>query len=260
MIEEQNVIEIKDLFFQYDRQAVLEDINLMIPKGAFLGLVGPNGSGKSTLIKCILGLQKPYRGTIRLFGQDIQKFKDWNKIGFVSQKANSFNTGFPATVFEVVSTGLTSKLGLFRFMKSHHKQKVLDAIAAVGMSEFVHRNIGELSGGQQQRVFIARALVSEPELLILDEPTVGVDAQNVQNFYKLLESLNKEHGITLLLVTHDTGTITEKVTHVACLNKHLHFHGEAAEFNYLCEHDLSLFYGHHVHVLNHDHQHGGQRA
>jgi len=260
MEQEQNVIEIQDLFFQYDRQTVLEDINLTVPKGAFLGLVGPNGSGKSTLIKCVLGLQRPQQGTIRLFGHDIQKFKEWNKIGFVSQKANSFNTGFPATVFEVVSTGLTSKLGLFRFMKAEHKEKVMKALEAVGMDEFARRNIGELSGGQQQRVFIARALVSEPELLILDEPTVGVDAQNVQNFYTLLETLNKEHGITLLLVTHDTGTITEKVTHVACLNKHLHFHGETEEFNHLCEHDLSMFYGHHVHVLTHDHQHGGQRV
>ncbi|WP_110111361.1 metal ABC transporter ATP-binding protein [Bacillus sp. CGMCC 1.16541] len=254
----ESVIEIENVSFRYDRQVVLEDINLSIPKGSFLGLVGPNGSGKSTLIKCILGLHKPYKGTVRLFGKDIQKFRDKSQIGYVSQKANSFNTGFPATVFEVVSTGLTSKIGLFRFMNSEHKKKVLKAIEAVGMTEFVNRNIGELSGGQQQRVFIARALVSEPELLILDEPTVGVDSQNVHNFYSLLESLNKDHGITLLLVTHDVGTITEKVTHVACLNKHLHFHGKAKEFEHLCEHELSMFYGHHVHVLTHDHNHGGQ--
>lgn len=255
-----NAIEVEQLSFQYDGRYVLEDISLSIPKGSFLGLVGPNGSGKSTLIKCILGLQKPSKGLIRLFGTEQRKFKERSKIGYVSQKANSFNSGFPATVFEVVSTGLTSKIGLFKFMTPAHRKKVKEAIAAVGMSEFINRNIGELSGGQQQRIFIARALVSDPELLILDEPTVGVDAQNVQNFYQLLEKLNKEHGITLLLVTHDIGTITDKVTHVACLNKFLHFHGESKDFETFCEHDVSMFYGHDIHMLTHHHDHGGQHA
>src|SRR5690606_38328419 len=114
------------------------------------------------------------------------------------------------------------KLGLFKFMKNEQQRQVLQAIDSVGLLEFKNRNIGELSGGQQQRVFIARALVSEPKLLILDEPTVGVDAQNVQSFYEMLDDLNKKLGITLHLVTHDIGTISDKVTHVACLNKNLH--------------------------------------
>lgn len=250
------ILEIEHLSFRYDQGNVLEDINMKLAKGSFLGLVGPNGSGKSTLLKCILGLIAPQSGIIRLFGTEVQKFKDWHKVGFVSQKANSFNTGFPATVFEVVASGLTSKLGLFRFFKTEDKLKVKEAIEAVGMGEFMNRNIGELSGGQQQRVFIARALVSEPELLILDEPTVGVDIKNVQNFYNMLEDLNKQKGITLILVTHDVGTITEKVTHVACLNKHLHFHGKAEDFGNLEDQELSHIYGHGVHVLSHDH-HGG---
>lgn len=253
----ENVLEIKDLSFKYEQQNVLENIHLSIPRGAFLGLVGPNGSGKSTLLKCILGLLRAQQGSIQLFGKDIRKFKEWNKIGFVSQKANSFNSGFPATVFEVVSTGLVSKVGLLRFFTKTHKNQVLEAIRAVGMEQFADRNIGDLSGGQQQRIFIARALVSEPELLILDEPTVGVDIKNVQNFYHMLEKLNKEMGITLVLVTHDVGTITEKVTHVACLNKNLHFHGVTDEFEKLRANDLSSFYGHEVHVLSHNHHDGG---
>ncbi|MFD1736574.1 metal ABC transporter ATP-binding protein [Bacillus salitolerans] len=251
-MEQLHVLDIRNLSFQYNHQTVLDEINLTIPKGAFMGLVGPNGSGKSTLLKCILGLLKPSIGELYLFGEKSSDFHAWHKVGYVSQKANSFNTGFPATVFEVVSTGLVSKLGLFKRMKNGDKQQVHEAIKSVGMEEFMNRNIGELSGGQQQRVFIARALVSGPEFLILDEPTVGVDTQNVQNFYNLLEKLNKENGITLLLVTHDIGTITDKVTHVACLNRHLHFHGKTEEFEKE-QTNLSQFYGHHVHVLSHDH-------
>ncbi|WP_235848567.1 metal ABC transporter ATP-binding protein [Litchfieldia alkalitelluris] len=253
------MLEISNVSFRYEERNVLENINMSIPKGAFLGLVGPNGSGKSTLLKCILGLVRPQQGSIKIFGIESAKFKEKHKIGFVSQKANSFNTGFPATVFEVVSSGLTSKIGMFRFLTLEDKNMVKESIASVGMSEFMYQNIGELSGGQQQRVFIARALVSQPELLILDEPTVGVDAQTVQSFYNLLEDLNKRLGITLILVTHDVGTVSDKVTHVACLNKHLHFHGSAHEFDEFKEKDLSEFYGHHVHVITHDHSHGGHQ-
>lgn len=253
----QAIIEIKHLSYRYEKESVLEDINITIPDGSFLAIVGPNGSGKSTLLKLVLGLLRLQRGDIFLFGQEISKFKDWQKIGYVSQKANSFNTGFPATVFEVVSSGLTKKLGLFTFFKKEHKEKVIEALEAVGMAEFSQRNIGELSGGQQQRVFIARALVSEPNLLILDEPTVGVDAENVHSFYEMLGDLNTSRGITLLLVTHDIGTISDKVTHVACLNKHLHFHGDTEEFEQVSSKGLSKVYGHDVHVLAHNHEHGG---
>jgi zinc transport system ATP-binding protein len=234
---------------------VLEDIHLTVEKGSFLGLVGPNGSGKTTLLKCLLGLLKPQQGEIKLFGQQIEKFKNWHEIGFVSQKANSFNTGFPASVFEVVSSGLTSKIGLFKFMTAQDRRKVYDAIESVGLNKFAKRNIGELSGGQQQRAFIARAIVSNPKLLILDEPTVGVDAQTVQNFYEMLTHLNKNLGITLILVSHDIGAITDKVSHVACINKNLYFHGNSKDFESLKDDEMSEFYGHSLHVLTHDHSH-----
>lgn len=248
-------IEIKDLSYRYEHEYVLEDINLQIEKGSFLGIVGPNGSGKSTLLKLILGLLKKQKGEIRLFGTDINRFKEWDKIGYVSQKANSFNTGFPATVYEVVKSGLTKKIGLFHKMKKEDHVKVKAAIDSVGMIQFCKRNIGELSGGQQQRVFIARALVSDPGLLILDEPTVGVDAENVHSFYEMLGDLNKRIGITLVLVTHDIGTITDKVTHVACLNKHLYFHGNTREFEELSQSGMSSIYGYDLHLLAHNHDH-----
>lgn len=253
---ENHIIRIENLSFRYGTRSVLENINLLVKQGEFLGLVGPNGSGKSTLIKCILGLLQPAKGQISLFDQPINKFKDWEKIGFVSQKANSFNSGFPATVFEVVSMGLFAKVGMFRFLTKSHKQKVKDTIELVGMTQYINQNIGELSGGQQQRVFIARALVSDPKLLILDEPTVGVDVHSVKNFYSMLKKLN-EQGITLLLVTHDIGAMTDHVNGVACLNKHIHFHGNTAEFEANKQGMLSEFYGHDVHLLVHNHEHGG---
>lgn len=248
----ENAISISHLSYKYEKEAVLENINIEIPKGSFLALVGPNGSGKSTLLKCVLGIIPYKQGSIKLFGTKVNQFKNWDKIGYVSQKANSFNTGFPATVFEVVLSGLTSKVGIFKKFTNDHRKKVEEAIAAVGMSGLEKRNIGELSGGQQQRVFIARALVSEPELLILDEPTVGVDAENAASFYSMLKDLN-ENGITLLLVTHDVGTITDKVTHVACLNRNLHFHGNTNAYHDWQNEGLSSFYGHDVHVLTHKH-------
>ncbi|MFD2045123.1 metal ABC transporter ATP-binding protein [Ornithinibacillus salinisoli] len=247
------IIAMKKIGYTYEQKQVLDNINFVLPRGSFMGLIGPNGGGKTTLIKLILGLMKPDQGSITLFNEPIEKFKAWNKIGFVSQKSNSFNKGFPATVYEVVSMGLTAKVGYFKFFNSKHKAKILHAIDLVGMREYTYENVGNLSGGQQQRVFIARALVSDPELLILDEPTVGVDYENVQRFYELLHQLNTQQQITLLLVTHDTGTMTEYATNIACLNKSLHFHGDPKEYLALTENDLSKVYGHPVNLVTHDH-------
>ncbi|WP_307340291.1 metal ABC transporter ATP-binding protein [Caldalkalibacillus uzonensis] len=252
--QSKTVIELKHINFQYDAKTkVLEDVNLTMTRGDFLGLVGPNGSGKSTLIKIILGLLHSPTGEVKLFGQPISTFKDWSKVGYVSQKANSFNTGFPATVYEVVATGLFGKMGLFRWIGKQEKEQIMHAIKLVGLEDLAHRNIGKLSGGQQQRTFIARALVSTPELLILDEPTVGVDADSVSRFFDLLEQLNQELGISLLLVSHDIGVITDKVKQVACLNKKLFFHGDPHEFVQNQDAILATAYGHHVRILEHSH-------
>ncbi len=249
----ESIIRLEAVNFSYGSKQVLTHVNFEIKRGEFVGLVGPNGGGKTTIIKIILGLLKPDSGKVFLHDTQIEAFKDWNRIGFVSQKANTFNKGFPATVFEVVSMGLTAKLGLFKFLNKQAKEKVYQAIEQVGMLEFAHRNIGDLSGGQQQRVFIARALVSQPELLILDEPTVGIDFKNVERFYELLNDLNKKNKITLLLVTHDTGVMTNYATKIACLNQSLHFHGNQAEYSALSTEDLSAIYGHPVQVVVHDH-------
>lgn len=247
------IIECKHIHFSYGQNEVLKDIEFSVQSGDYVGLIGPNGSGKSTLLKIILGLAKPDQGDIFLFGQPISSFKEWHRIGYVSQKANSFNSGFPATVMEVVSMGLFGKLGLFSRLTKTHKKQVLQAIEQVGLSEFTHRNIGKLSGGQQQRAFIARALVAEPSLLILDEPTVGVDTESVDRFYQLLATLHKQHHLTLLMVSHDIGMMTHHVTKVACLNKRIHFHGPPSEFQENQDKILTKAYGSHMNLVEHHH-------
>ncbi|WP_163536544.1 metal ABC transporter ATP-binding protein [Gracilibacillus sp. YIM 98692] len=247
------IVKMDNVSFHYSNRQALSNVNFRIERGDFVGLVGPNGGGKTTLIKLLLGLEKATSGHIYLFNQPIHKFKQKNKIGYVSQKANTFNSGFPATVEEVVAMGLTAKLGYFRYLNKALKKRIRTAIEQVGMSGYLHENIGDLSGGQQQRIFIARALVSQPELLILDEPTVGVDAENVEKFFDLLHELNTQQNITLLLVTHDIGTMTHHASKVACLNRTLHFHGNPNSFQSLTKEQLSDFYGHPLNLVTHEH-------
>ncbi|MCU9592995.1 metal ABC transporter ATP-binding protein [Caldibacillus thermolactis] len=236
------IIEIKNLYYRYANEDVLKNINLTIHKGEFLAILGPNGSGKSTLIKLMLKLLKKQKGEILLYGTPIEKYQAWEKIGFVPQKANAFNSGFPATVYEVVRSGLTKKTGMFRFFPKDVKQRVQEVLQAVDMEDLIHRNIGELSGGQQQRVFIARALIGEPDIIILDEPTVGIDRKRVDTFVHLLERLSKEKNITLVMVTHDLGTILDKASHIAWLNRTLHFHGPVQDFQNLDQTTIKSFY------------------
>lgn len=244
------MVELENVSFQYDYTHVLKNISFRVEEGDFLALLGPNGSGKSTLLKLLLGLLKPMTGTIKLFDEDAKTFKNRELIGYVSQKSNAFNSGFPATVFEVVRSGLAKKTGLFKRMPIDCNERVLKALQAVGMEAFAQRNIGQLSGGQQQRVFIARALIGEPKLLILDEPTVGIDHENVQAFYDMLAKLNQELGMTMILVTHDVDTVSNRISHVACLNQTIHFHGYKVDFDSISEDALNAWYGHSVRKIH----------
>jgi len=251
-------IELNDVSFQYDQTVVLKNISLQVKQGDFLALLGPNGSGKSTLLKIVLGLIKPTSGNVHLFGENSRDFKNREWIGYVSQKSNAFNSGFPATVFEVVESGLVKKTGLFKNHPKDSVERVEKALKSVGMEDFKRKSIGELSGGQQQRVFIARALVAEPKCLILDEPTVGIDHQHVQSFYNMLAYLNREQNITLILVTHDVDTVSNQISHVACLNQTIHFHGFKTEFNQISDADLQAWYGHSVRKIHHTKSEGNQ--
>ena len=245
------LINLHNISYQYEQTKALIDINLTIAEGDFLAIIGPNGSGKSTLLKIILGLLKPTKGEVLLFGKPVTQFKDKERIGYVSQKSNSFNTGFPATVTEVVRSGLVKKTGLFHRYPATVNKEVKTALKSVGMDEFAMKNIGELSGGQQQRVFIARALISNPNVLILDEPTVGVDSKNVKSFYHMLSHLNREHNITIVLVTHDVDAVSKSISHVACLNQRIHFHGFKNEMDQMSDEQLEAWYGHAVRKVDH---------
>jgi len=249
---ESPLVQLKDVGFGYGPEPVLDGVDLAVNRGDYLGLIGPNGSGKTTLLKLILGtLSAPRRGEIRLFGTPAAQFRERWKIGYVAQKAASFNSGFPATVEEIVTTGLVARRGLWRLLTGEDRKAARAALEQVGMLGFKDRLIGRLSGGQQQRVFIARALVSRPELLILDEPTVGVDVQAESQFYQLIRELRASMGLTVVLVSHDIGAVAHEVTSLACLNRRLFYHGSPDDFG--TEEQLCELYGHPVRSIHHHH-------
>ncbi|MFZ5988209.1 MAG: metal ABC transporter ATP-binding protein [Bacillota bacterium] len=247
----EKVIEVKDLSFGYGQRLILENLSFLVEKGDFLGVIGPNGSGKSTLIKLLLKNIRPLSGEVKILGQSVEKFNMWNKIGYVSQKANSFNTSFPATVEEVVSANLFSKIGLFKRITKKHREIVYNTLKMVGMEDYKNKLIGNLSGGQQQRVFIARVLVNNPEILFLDEPTVGIDAEAEGALYCLLGKLNRELGITIVMISHDIGAVTVHANKIASLgNKGLVVMNNTQE---LTQKSLRDIYGYDVTLHAHKH-------
>ena len=201
------VLEVKDLSFSYHDKSILHRLSFDVDAGDFMCIVGTNGTGKSTLLKLILNQLSPLEGEIKLLGTNSEKYKDFASIAYVSQKATNINRDFPATVEEVVSLGLYSKKGLFKRNTKEDKKLIDSALERVGMLDYKHRQIGYLSGGQQQRVFIAKALISNPRIIFLDEPTTGIDIRAVDSICCLLGDLNKNSGITIVMVTHDISSI-----------------------------------------------------
>jgi len=211
------VIELADVTFSYAGVPVLENVNFSLNKGDFAGIIGPNGGGKSTIVKLILGFLKPDKGEVRLFGEKATP-KSLQRIGYVPQKATNFDHFFPATALEVASMGRFTRIGVMKRLSHRDYEIIGKALKDVGMSDMSNKRIGDLSGGQQQRVFIARALAAEPDVLILDEPLTGVDMESQHKFYDLVEHLNKEMGLTILLVSHDVKMITKSINKLVCVN------------------------------------------
>ena len=214
-----SVIDIKGLNFSYDRDIILENINLSVHTGDFLAIIGPNGGGKSTLLKLILGLEKAKQGSVKIFGQS--PTKNLSLIGYVPQNTN-VNTDFPIKVIEVVLMGhVGERTPLFGYGKDEIAC-AMGALTQVGMQEYAQAKIGSLSGGQRQRVMIARALCAHPKILILDEPTSSIDIKGQKEVYELLKLLNK--NITIVVVSHDISVILEYANKAAHINKRLSYH------------------------------------
>jgi zinc transport system ATP-binding protein len=215
------IVEIKNLTIEYPGVKAIDNVSFSIEENDFLGIIGPNGAGKSTLFSCMLGLNNQYDGSISFFGRNIRESKKYLKdIGYVPQKP-IFEKNFPATVREVVRMGLRKK---------SDEKRVDKVLQDVWIHELSHKRIGELSGGQQQRVFIAKALVGDPKILILDEPVTGIDFQSTELFYGILQELNKNQNITIIWSSHDMDAVNRLANKVACLDKTLFFHGISDEF------------------------------
>lgn len=216
------IIKVTGLSYHYDSIATLDNISFTVGKGDFLGIIGPNGAGKTTLFQCMLGIIRDYEGEINLFGFDIKQNKKMlQKIGYVPQKKNVEQT-FPATVKEVVSLGV---IGMRN--SSDYIDKAIDFVE---LGAYRDKRIGELSEGQQQRAIIAKALVKQPELLILDEPTTGIDSVTQEKFFNLLTKLNKDKGITIVWSSHDMNAVERLANRVACIDRKLFFHGQSEDF------------------------------
>ena len=243
------VVDVRDVTFAYGEKVAVEDVSLSVDAGSFLGLIGPNGSGKTTLLHLMLGIKRPDSGHVELFGEPADAFEDGERIGYVSQRSTDRGEAMPTTVREVVTMGRFAHVGRGRLSATDH-EIVADALETVGVADLADRRLGQLSGGQRQRTFIARALASEADLLALDEPTVGVDADSRERFYDLLDDLNRG-GITIVLIEHDIDVLTKHVDSVACINRQLYHHGDTVSF--LESDALAEAYGAAHGVVEHDH-------
>lgn len=241
-----NLVELKSVSFGYRGETVIDEVNLVIRDGDFIGMIGPNGGGKSTIIRIIMGLLEPWKGEV-IISKDIN-------IGYLPQ-THTFDNRYPISVLEVVLSGLLKIQGVATRVRRKDKARAMAVLEKVGMADLAKRSIGELSGGQMQRVFIGRALISNPQLLILDEPVTYVDNRFEQELYNLLEIISRETAI--LLVSHDIGQIVSSVKTIACVNRQLHYHpsnqitDEILE-SYNCPIDL-ITHGHVPHRVLHTH-------
>ncbi len=236
----------------YREGCVLEDISFSVNAGDYVGIVGPNGSGKSTLVQALLGLVTIRSGSARLFGEPSDGFSQWSRIGYLPQSLHLKNPNFPATVAETVGLGLLSLKNFPRRLTRIDRELVDEILVSMGIYDIKTKLIGELSGGQQQRVLLARALVNNPELLILDEPTAALDPETRERFYQMIAEINRARGVTVMLVTHDTGVIGQHASKMLYLDKRLLFFGSFEDFCHSPEMS-SLFGEHSQHLMCHRH-------
>lgn len=241
-------IALNNLTVVLNGKEILSDINLGLDKGRFLGIVGPNGSGKTTLIRVLLGIIKPSAGKVLVFGNTTYEAAKKGMFGYLPQHLN-IDTDFPATSTDIVLMGQHKKPWTFRKTSMADKMKAEEMLLTMGMTGYEDHLFGSLSGGQQQRVSIARALISDPKILILDEPSTGVDVVGQEDFYHLLKGLQKRLNLTIVMVSHDIGVITAYVDEIACLNRTLHYHG--SPLGALNDEVLKGLYGKSMEIIMH---------
>lgn len=244
-------IDVSDVGFHFNGTPVLEHITFSIRCGEYLGIVGPNGGGKTTLLKLMLGLLEPSHGEVTVLDHPPKKLPERYRIGYVPQGIAHANPQFPATVREIVESGTTPRKGLFRFTNQEARVSIEEACDRTGTKHLEKRLIGDLSGGERQRVFIARALAGKPDILMLDEPTVGVDIDAKEQFYTFLGALNKDLGLTIIFVTHDTDVIANEAQTILCINRTLVCHESSKEWR--SHEHVSHLYGKNVHHITHSH-------
>jgi zinc transport system ATP-binding protein len=245
------LFDVENLNFERQGNLVLKSVAFTVLPGEYCAIIGPNGGGKTTLVRLLLGLEKPRSGTIRLFGIPQNHFREWNRIGYVPQRSALVDSTFPATVREVVGMGRYARRGVFGFESPSDKKAIDEAMELMGVTNLSDRLIGNLSGGQRQRVMIARALASNPEVLIVDEPNTGVDVESQHRFYELLRHLNRVKNVSILFITHDVGVIAEDITKVLFVNQTLMTSQHPSDM-LRCD-EISRLYGTPAHFVCHSH-------
>ena len=249
---EQIPIRFVETWFSYDSDPAVRDINFSITPGEFAAILGPNGSGKTTLMKLALGLLKPTSGQVLLFGEPAETFTNWQKVGYVPQRTQATESRFPASVREIVNFGSYSGFDPLSIFKRDKSNRVEEAMEMAGIAHLAPRRVSDLSVGQQQRMLIARSLVRRPDLLVMDEPVAGVDAAGEEQFHTMVRRLNRDLGITIVMVSHDIGAVMREATTCACINRDIVFHGPVHQIDAQA---LSGLYGFPVDVLMHDDEH-----
>ncbi len=244
------MIYINDVTVTFDKKVVLENISMKIEKGSFVGILGPNGAGKTTLVKVILGLEKPIKGKVAINGIDVKEYinKKGSSIGYLPQHA-IVNWNLPIRVIDTVLIEKIKPFGIFRKYTKNEVESVRYWLSIFGVEDKIYNYIRELSGGQQQRVSLARCMIHNPEILILDEPNTAIDAVYNTKLYEILKKLSKENNITIIMVSHDIGAVTKYVDEVMCLNVKLHCHTKANNINFSTV--LKEVYGNDMEIVIH---------
>jgi zinc transport system ATP-binding protein len=247
-----SIIDVKDLTVRLQETEAISGITFSAGQGDYIGIVGPNGSGKTTLVRSLLGLLPAASGEVKLFGEDLASFRGWTSVGYLPQKGTAIDPRFPATALEVVASGILIRKPFPQFLNSAEKNEISEAMKLLNIVNIAQRPIGRLSGGQQQRVLLARAFSHRPSLLILDEPAAALDPQTRDSFYSILEHLNREHRVTVLLISHDINTIGQYASKLMYLDRKMVFYGKFDDF--CCSKVMTDYFGQHTqHVICHRH-------